>query len=132
MAYSKELRVPLLDHNIVNFLFSIDDNKMINKGILRDYYRNFALGKFKYNKFIKQKKYYVSDPQTKWLKTSLFSWMYDILSSKSLQIETLINKKKLTDYLNNFKKNDRIKNSNLIWQLISLEHLLKKNRLTTF
>ena len=54
--------------------------------------------------------------------------MYDILTSKSLHIESLINKKKLTDYLNNFKKkkNDRIKNSNLIWQLISLEHLLKK------
>ncbi len=132
MAYSKELRVPLLDHNIVNFLFSIDNNKMINKGILRDYYRNFALEKFKHNKYIKQKKYYVSDPQTKWLKTSIFNWMYDILTSKSLHIESLINKKKLTDYLNNFKKNDRIKNSNLIWQLISLEHLLKKNRLTTF
>jgi len=54
MAHGKELRVPLLDHNIVSFFFSLENKKLIHNGILRDYYRNFALNKFKYNKFIKQ------------------------------------------------------------------------------
>ena len=93
MAHGKELRVPLLDHNIVNFFFSLKNNQLIHNGILRDYYRSFALNKFKYNKFIKQKKYYQSDPQTKWLKTSLFSWANDMLSSKNLYIDQLVNKK---------------------------------------
>ena len=127
MAHGKELRVPLLDHNIVSFFFSLENKKLIHNGILRDYYRNFALNKFKYNKFIKQKKYYQSDPQTKWLKTSLFSWANDILSSKNLYIDQLINKKKLANYLNNFKNDKGINNSNLIWQLMCIEYLFKKN-----
>ncbi len=128
MAHGKELRVPLLDHNVVNFFFSLKNNQLIHNGILRDYYRSFALNKFKYNKFIKQKKYYQSDPQTKWLKTSLFSWANDMLSSKNLYIDQLVNKKKLADYLQKFRKDEGIKNSNLIWQLISIEYLLKKHK----
>jgi asparagine synthetase B (glutamine-hydrolysing) len=131
MAHGKELRVPLLDHNIVNFFFSLKSKQLIQNGTLRDYYRSFALSKFKYNKFIKQKKYYQSDPQTKWLKTSLFSWANDMLTSKNLYIDQLINKKKLVDYLGNFKKDKTINNSNLIWQLICIEYLLKKNAMNS-
>ena len=128
MAYGKELRVPLLDHNIAEILFSVENEKLIKNGVLRDYYRNFILKKFKYNKFIKQKKYYVSDPQTKWLKTSLYDWAYSTLSSKTHNLDGLIDSKKLINYLNNFKKNDKIKNSNFIWQLLNIEYLLKKHK----
>lgn len=127
MAHGKELRVPLLDHNIANFFFSSKNEELIKNGILRNSYRNFTLKKFKNNKFIKKKKYYVSDPQTKWLKTSLFSWVNDILGSKNLYIHSFIDKKNLSEYLNNFKKNIYITNSNFIWQLLNVEHLIKKN-----
>ena len=128
MAHGKELRVPLLDHNIVEYFFSIRNEELIKKGKLRNYYKNFALNKFPENKFLKKNKLYLSDPQTKWLKSSLFGWMEDKLSSKNLFIDNLIDKKKLIVYLHNFKKDKKINNSNFLWQLISVEHLLQKNK----
>ncbi len=128
MAHGKELRVPFLDHNLVEYFFSIKNEKLINAGKLRNYYKNFALDKFPNNKFLKKNKLYLADPQTKWLKSSLFSWMHDKLSSKNLYIDNLIDKKKLMIYLNKFKTDKKINNSNLLWQLISLEYLFEKNK----
>ena len=54
--------------------------------------------------------------------------MHDKLSSKNLYIDSLIDKKKLMIYLNKFKTDEKIDNSNLLWQLISLEYLLEKNK----
>ena len=127
MAHGKELRVPFLDHNLAEYFFSIKGEKLISAGRLRSYYKDFALYKFPKNKFINKNKLYHSDPQTKWLKTSLFGWMYDKLSSSDLLIN-LINKKKLITYLNRFKTDKKIINSNLLWQLINVEYLLEKNK----
>lgn len=128
MAHGKELRVPFLDHNLVKYFFSIKNEKLISEGKLRNYYKNFALNKFPNNKFLKKNKLYLSDPQTKWLKSSLFEWMYDKLSSNNLLIDNLIDKKKLMIYLNKFKTDKKIDNSNLLWQLISVEYLLENNK----
>tara|TARA_X000000368_G_scaffold415010_1_gene405945 strand:+ start:1005 stop:2873 length:1869 start_codon:yes stop_codon:yes gene_type:complete len=129
MAHGKELRVPFLDHNLVDYFFSTEDHLLLGNGRLRNHYKNFASYKFPDNKFLKKIKIYHSDPQTKWLKTSLFDWMYDQLSSKNLVIDNLIDKNKLLVYLNNFKNNEKLNNSNLLWQLINLEYLFKKNKL---
>ena len=132
MAHGKELRVPFLDHNLVKYFFSTKNEKLINKGKLRNYYKDFAINQFPNNKFLKKRKLYLSDPQTKWLKSSLFEWMYDKLSSHNLCIDDLIDKKKLIIYLNSFKNNKNLNNSNLLWQLISVEHLLSKNKKQDF
>ena len=129
MAHGKELRVPFLDHNLVKYFFSISNEKLISGGKLRNYYKNFALYKFPNNKFLKKNKLYLSDPQTKWLKSSLFEWMYDKLSSNNLLIDNLIDKKKLIIYLNKFKTDKKIDNSNLLWQLINIKNLLENNKI---
>ena len=124
----EKIEVLFLDHNLVEYFFSIKNEKLINAGKLRNYYKNFALNKFPNNKFLKKNKLYHADPQTKWLKSSLFSWMHDKLNSKNLYIDNLIDKKKLMIYLNKFKNDKKINNSNLLWQLISLEYLFEKNK----
>jgi hypothetical protein len=53
--------------------------------------------------------------------------MYDRLSSSKFDLNGLINKKKLINYIENFKKDEKIKNSNFIWQLLNLENLYKNN-----
>ena len=127
MAHGKELRVPLLDHNIVKFFFNLNNENLINDGHMRHYYRKFVSQKFISNKLVNKKKYYVSDPQTKWLKTSLFQWAYDNLTRNNSFIGLFVKKDHLKKYLNDFKNNSNIKNSNLIWQLMCIEYLFKKN-----
>jgi len=128
MAYGKEIRVPILDHNIVEYFYDLDEDQLINNGTLRPHYRNLFTNKFKKNKFITKSKIYMPDPQTKWLKTSLYSWMYDKLSSSQFDLNGLLNKKNLLIYLEEFKKNDSINNSNFIWQLLNLEYLYRQNK----
>ena len=41
MAHGKELRVPFLDQNLVKYFFSIKNEKLINSGKLRNYYKYF-------------------------------------------------------------------------------------------
>ena len=74
-----------------------------------------------------KKKKYLPDPQTDWLKTKLFDWMFEKLTRQNFDLNGILNKKKLKEYLLNFKVNKNINNSNFIWQLLNLEYLYKKN-----
>tara|TARA_B100000787_G_scaffold89938_2_gene66476 strand:- start:5433 stop:7274 length:1842 start_codon:yes stop_codon:yes gene_type:complete len=126
MAHGKELRVPLLDHNIVEFFFNLDDDQIINNGHLRYFYRKFCEKKLGLDNVFQIKKY-VSDPQTVWLKNDLFDWAHEIFSSKNFRCGSLIDQKKLILYFENFKKNDKLNNSNFFWQIINLEKLFYRN-----
>jgi len=124
MSYGKELRVPLLDHNIVSFFYSIENNLKIKDGNLRYLYRKYLEKKFNYSDIFRRKKY-ISDPQTYWLKNELFDWMYQKLSDSQNIYHDLYNKKILLEYLGKFKKDTKNNNSNLIWQALCLSNLLK-------
>ncbi|MBC8303063.1 MAG: asparagine synthase (glutamine-hydrolyzing) [Pelagibacterales bacterium] len=128
MAYGKEIRVPILDHNIVEFFFSLKSDDYIKEGNLRHKYRQLFLNHFPSNKFILNKKKYLPDPQTDWLKTELFDWMFDKLTSQHFDLNGMLNRVKLREYLINFKKNDKVNNSNLIWQLLNLEYLYRVHK----
>ena len=122
MSHGKELRVPLLDHEIVNFFHSLDSNMIIKNGNLRFLYRKYFdsfLNKDKKNSSFKKKKY-VSDPQTKWLKKELFDWAMEIFQSKSFNEIGIYDQKSLIDYFNKFRKDENLKNSNCFWQAISI------------
>ncbi len=125
MAHSKELRVPMLDHNIVEYFFSLQNKDIVQNGILRKKYRDLCKEQFKNNKFLHFKKRYTPSPQTKWLRTSLFEWMYYRLTALSFDLNGIIDKKKLPKFLEDFKKNDKANNSNFIWMLLNLEYLFR-------
>jgi asparagine synthase (glutamine-hydrolysing) len=122
MYSSKELRVPLLDHNIVEFFFNLEDDNIIRNGNLRYFYREFCKKKFNIkDSFVK--KMYVSDPQTIWMKNELYDWAYDNLSCKSFKLGEFIDQKKLLISFEKFKNNRFIQNSNIYWQVINLQKL---------
>ena len=126
MMHSKELRVPILDKNIVEFFYKLDPKYKIKNGNLRYLYRMIFQKKFNQNGFTK--KIYVSDPQVKWLKNELFDWAFQILADKDTYHDGIYNTKNLLNHFENFRKDDSIKNSNMFWQALCLKRMLKNSK----
>ena len=124
MCNGKELRVPLLDHNILNFFYNSQNNFKIRDGNLRYIYRKYLDTKFKNSNSFKIKKY-VSDPQTVWLKNELFDWAYQKLDESKDIYNEIYKKEDLLKYFKRFKEDSKLKNSNLIWQALCVSNLLK-------
>jgi asparagine synthase (glutamine-hydrolysing) len=120
MFSSKELRVPLLDKNIVEFCYGVSNEYKIKNGSLRYFYRKALLDKYKDGSIFKRKNY-ISDPQTIWLRTHLYDWVYSLLTDQNSFCRNFYDPKKTIIFLENFKKNSRINNSFKIWQLVNLE-----------
>ena len=124
MCNGKELRVPLLDHNILNFFYNSQNNLKIKDGNLRYIYRKYLDTKFQNLDSFKIKKY-VSDPQTVWLKNELFDWAYQKLNESKDIYNEIYKKDDLLKYFKRFKKDSKLQNSNLIWQALCVSNLLK-------
>lgn len=130
MCHGKELRVPILDKNIVEFFYNLDSRLKIKNGNFRYFYRALFQNKFNSNGF--KKKMYVSDPQIKWLKGDLFDWAYSIISDNKTFHDGIYNTKKLLKYFENFRKNNKFKNSNLFWQSICIKKMLKNSTIDKY
>ena len=126
MMHSKELRVPILDKNLVEFFYKLDPKYKIKNGNLRYLYRMIFQKKFNQNGFTK--KIYVSDPQVKWLKNELFDWAFQILADKETYYDGIYNTKNLLHYFEIFKKDKSYQNSNMFWQALCLKRMLKNSR----
>jgi len=124
MCNGKELRVPLLDHNILNFFYNSQNDFKIRDGNLRYIYRKYLDIKFKNSNSFKIKKY-VSDPQTIWLKNDLFDWAYQKIADSKNMYDEIYKKNELLTYLKKFKEDTKLQNSNLIWQALCVCNLLK-------
>ena len=78
MANSIELRVPLLDHEVLEFAASLPSNLKV-RGITTKYLAKKALGKRVPEPIIKRKKAGFPTPYAAWLRKDLKDWARDIL-----------------------------------------------------
>jgi asparagine synthase (glutamine-hydrolysing) len=122
MLSGKELRVPLLDHRLVEFFYKLNNEYKIQKGHLRYLYRKILKDTLIYQDAFKKKKYIV-DPQTLWLKNELFDWAYSIFSEKKTFYDGIFNTKKLLDEFQKFRLNSSGNNSNPFWQALCLKRM---------
>ena len=126
MSLSKELRVPMLNHELVEFCFNIPSKYKITNGNLRNFYRETINEKFLLNEKFgidhsNKKKNYVSDPQTIWLKKDLYDWAYSILSNKNSFISNFYDQYKVINQFEKFREDKSLNNSFFFWQLINIE-----------
>jgi len=121
MAFSIESRVPFLDHRLVEFAFSLNDDDLIHKGetkrILRNSLRGILPDAIATRK---DKKGFVTPGEIKWLRGPLKF----LLESDFKRLENL-NQKRIEKLVANFKLGDNT-NANLIWRLAVLNHWLGK------
>lgn len=126
MANSLEVRTPFLDHDLVNFVFSLPVNYKIDKNsrkkILKDTFRGILPGEI-----ISRPKHGFEVPLLKWFRTELKDLIEnDLLSEDFIKEQNIFNYR----VINNLKK--KLFSSNpedspaSIWALIVFQHCWKK------
>lgn len=126
MANSLEVRVPFLNHSVINFMnnlpldFKIKNNK--SKIMLRD-----ILNDYLPKDIINRPKKGFAIPLQKWTKTTFKEEILDTLSEQNLKNKGIFNSKIILDKINNFysEKNNNLHNE--IWTIFVLTNWLDKN-----
>jgi asparagine synthase (glutamine-hydrolysing) len=122
MSFSVESRVPLLDHRLVDFAFSLPSTEKIRNGvtkaILRESVKDLLPEKVYHRK---DKKGFVTPGEDVWLRGQL-KWLLNIDYKNLDFIDSSIAKKVVQSYLNGDNSNAR-----LVWRLGLLNYWLKKN-----
>lgn len=124
MQSALEVRVPLLDHRIVEFALNIDKKLKLNNGIQK-YLLKEILYDYVPNKLFDRPKWGFSIPLEKWLKTEL-KYLLEKYTSKEMIVKYNVVD---FDYINNLKKqylNGRTYLYNRLWLIIVLHKNLEK------
>jgi asparagine synthase (glutamine-hydrolysing) len=120
MAFSIESRVPFLDHRLVEFAFTLNDNDKI-KGIETKYILRKSLSQILPGAIANRqdKKGFVTPGENKWLKGPL----KQLLEIDFANIDFL-NKNLVKTLLTQYKNGDTSK-ANLIWRIATLNYWIK-------
>ncbi len=120
MAFSIESRVPFLDHRLVEFAFTLDDDDKVNycktKYILRESLKDI-LPSSVYQRT--DKKGFVTPGEVKWLRGPL-KHLTEIDANKL----DILDKRKVKSILERYKTGDN-RQAKLVWRIATLNHWLK-------
>ena len=121
MASSVEVRVPYLDHELVEVAFSAHANMNLKNGktkaILRSIYSKFGVE----DKSSDKRKLYVATPQREWIKKDFKNDIINYIDGSILAEDGIVDKKRLkADYLA-YCASKELGNSFFIWKFVNLE-----------
>jgi asparagine synthetase B (glutamine-hydrolysing) len=121
MAYGRELRVPVLDHRLVEYVMGLPNEFKIKDGVQRAFYRAALANVFK-TPLSNVPKKAVVDPQRDWLRGPLRSWAGDILASRSFAERGLFDVTAVRREFDLFCSGEYgTGNSFYVWQWLSVE-----------
>jgi asparagine synthase (glutamine-hydrolysing) len=120
MQHALEVRVPLLDHNVVDAILLLPRNMKYRNGTSKWILKEI-LKKYIPENLWKRPKQGFLPPMNDWLKGPLNQMMHDYLSYDSLQKEGIFNskfiRKMIYDHENNIKDNQHYLWTMLVWKL---------------
>ena len=128
MAFSKELRVPFLDLNLLSLIRSFPPEYKIRGGL----HRSFFIDAMRQHAPIWKdkdayRKRHVADPQTIWFSSVLKEYVYDTLNSGMLEKFNIVSRNTIEIALKTFYNSRKPPNNSVfIWQLLCLETWLKE------
>ncbi|MDH4028119.1 MAG: asparagine synthase (glutamine-hydrolyzing) [Nitrospirota bacterium] len=124
MANSLEVRVPLLDNDIINFSRKVPLNKKI-KGLQSKYLLRKALSRFQPPEIAFAKKRGFTPPLALWIKHGLKDYMMSSLSRESLSKVGFLDHTYIASIIDDHL-NKKAENSRQIWALIVLVNWYRK------
>lgn len=116
MAHGLESRVPLLDHELIEFAATIPANFKLKSGDMKHIFKKTVAPYLPESIRKRKDKMGFPIPLNKWIKTDARDFVFDILSSQNAKNRELINNEKVLDKIQNegqFSRN--------IWGMLSLE-----------
>lgn len=124
MYHSLEVRVPLLDHNVVEFTLNLD-RKLKNNGGIKKYLLKQVLYDFVPEYYFDRPKWGFSIPLEKWLKTDLKYLMDDYLSKEVVEDCGVVQWEVVKNLKSQFYSGNNYY-YNRLWALILLHKWVKK------
>lgn len=127
MAFGKELRVPLLDHRLVEFMFHLPGHFKIHNGVQRVTQRRALELLGDRGDSGSEPKKAVVDPQRDWLKGPLREWARQIIASESLADRGFFNRELSLRAFDEYCGQPLgTGNAFRFWQMISLEYWFRE------
>jgi asparagine synthase (glutamine-hydrolysing) len=123
MAASLELRVPFLDHRVVEFAATLPSKYKI-KNMNTKYFLKQMVKDILPHQIINRKKMGFPTPLAAMFKKDLREYVYDTLTGKNVAINKYFNSLAVENILIQHTKNEK-DNHKIIWQLLVLEQWLK-------
>ncbi len=121
MAHSLELRVPYLDHRLVEFCFSLPNRFKIRDGVTKYLLRESVKGMVPEELRTKSKRP-MSSPQTPWYKTVLKDAILKELEHPRMRKVPMLDADEIVAEFKRFLQNDQDQNSFFFWQAINLAY----------
>tara|TARA_B100000963_G_scaffold349884_1_gene359441 strand:- start:499 stop:2361 length:1863 start_codon:yes stop_codon:yes gene_type:complete len=126
MRCSVETRIPLLDHKLVEAMFSIPTKFKYIRGYQRFILKRFCQPELSKEMVFKNKRP-IADPQSVWLKTVFKEYVLDILNSKIAKEDEFIVSKELIKLFDELLKSKSHFNTFFLFQ--SFNYLVWKNNI---
>ncbi|MBC2733183.1 MAG: asparagine synthase (glutamine-hydrolyzing) [Desulfobacteraceae bacterium] len=124
MWHSLEVRVPFLDHHLVEFAASLDPKLKI-KGTAMKYFLKRAASQFLPQQLINKRKQGFVGPLPVWLNNELKEFTLDTLSSSNLKRHGIFNHTAVKKILDEHMGLQR-KHETLIWSMLVFDHWHRK------
>lgn len=119
MAFSRELRVPFLDHRLVRLGFAAPARTLFHQGRPKGLIRSAVAGLLPDEVRLAPKRH-VQSPQSHWFSTTLRSWVGDFIHSASLATRGLFDVPVLRQRFNELAGQE-LANSFFLWQVLEVE-----------
>ena len=119
MSYGREIRVPLLDHRLVEFCFNTPASYKIKDGTQRGFIRDAIRSHLPTSHFSIPKRAVV-DPQLEWLKGPLSDWVEDLISSRGFVERGIFDADSVRREYESFKQGGT-NTSFQVWQWVNME-----------
>ena len=125
MASSVEIRVPYLDHVLVECMARLDPKQMFYKGLTKAPLRQLG-ERLLPSEFLSQPKLYVATPQREWLKKDLRQHVEDLLDPGAALVDSgIVDLETLRRDYRAYIHDDELGNSFFIWKYIAMEYLFQ-------
>ncbi|HUA00190.1 MAG TPA: asparagine synthase (glutamine-hydrolyzing) [Candidatus Aquilonibacter sp.] len=120
MAFSREVRLPFLDHRLVEYLFAIPSEQKIDAATTKIVLRNATEGILPEEIRWRTDKLGFSPPEVAWLLGPLRAWVDEVFSSARFKQREWLDESVASSVWRRFKNGERALHTS-IWRWLSLE-----------